>query len=331
MNMFIGELCCIFAYFYVRHRQRKQYGDLPTPEEQAAKLRGLSLTFNPLWFSLPAVMDLVASTLSYMGLVSVDASVMQIIACTILVWVAAFSFVFLKRRYELYQYVGLGAITIGVCIVAMKNVILGSSGGENSVFGIVCLVLSMVVTGATMVVEEKLFTRFYANPLLAVGTEGATGLGLYAIGLIVLYFVPCTPDPANGICPYGRVEDVPRAIREIMSSGPIAVSILVTIASLGAFNFLGLSLTKYASATHRGAVGAVRLFVVWIVCLGIGWEQFTAIQLTGYVVAVYGMAVYYGMIPLKPWELFCRRKEAEDEKRVALNASASTMDVEQQP
>ncbi len=329
MNMFIGELCFIFAYFYVRYRQRKQYGDLPTPEEQAAKLRGLSLTFNPLWFSLPAAMDLVASTLAYMGLISVDASVTQLVACTILVWVAAFSFVFLKRRYELHQYVGLGAITIGVCIVAMKSVILGSSGGENSTFGIVCLVLSMVATGATMVVEEKLFARFYASPLLAVGTEGATGLGLCSIGLIVLYFVPCTPDPANGICPYGRAEDVIRAIREIISTGPIAFSVLVTIASLGAYNFLGLSLTKYASATHRGAVGAVRLFVVWIVCLGIGWEQFTMIQLTGYIVAVYGMAVYYGMIPLKPWELFCMRKETENEKRIALNAStsASTMEV----
>ena len=320
MNMFVGEMCCIFAYFYVRHRQRKQYGGQLSPEEKEAVAKGLTLNYSPLWFVIPASFDIVSTTLMYIGLTSVNASVMQIINCTILVWIAVFSYIYLKRRYQPFQYIGLIILFTGVAVVTFDTITNagGSSENETKPFGVICLILSVIFGGMLMVAEEKLLSKFYAHPLQVVGTEGATGLLVYLILLFALYYVPCTPDKATSFCIYGRMEDVPRAIMEMGSSLALTVAVLITITSLGSFNFFGVSLTKCASATHRGAVNAVRPFTVWIVCLLIQWEKFSYLQLIGYLISVYGMLLYYSIIPLKFWTICAGKKEEEGDVKNSL-------------
>ena len=309
MNMFIGELCCIFGYFYVYRKQKKEHGNELTDEEKDAVSKGLSLTFNPLWFAIPAVFDIITSTLMYYGLVTVDASVMQIINCTILIWIAIFSIIYLKRKYTLQQYLGLGILVGGVTIVAVGAILTsneGSSKGshKNNILGVIALVVSVMFGGMLMVAEEKLLSKFYVHPLQAVGIEGASGLTIYIILLVVFYFIPCVPTP--GFCPYKRLEDAPRAIMEIGTNLKLFFLVIATVTSLGFFNYFGISLTKVASATHRGAVNAIRPFTVWIYCLIAGWEKFSWIQLLGYFIAVYGMLLYYGIIGLIPWR--CEKK-----------------------
>ncbi len=320
MNMFVGEMCCIFAYFYTRSKQKRQYGDSLSPDEQAAVNKGLILNYSPFWFAIPACFDALSTTLMYIGLNSVAASVMQIINCTVLVWIAVFSIIYLKRKYTAAQYVGLASLFIGVLIVAVGAIMnsKGSSSGQTTPFGVICLIISVILAGMLMVAEEKIFTKFYAHPLQVVGTEGATGLAIYTIALFVLYNIKCTPDPDSSFCPYGVMEDTPRALKEIFSNWTLLIAVIVTITSLGTFNFFGVSLTKYASATHRGAVNSVRPFTVWITCLLIKWEEFSVIQLIGYIVSVYGMVVYYGILPLNPANL-CKSKEeteGEDQKKM---------------
>lgn len=319
--MFIGEMFCIFAYLYSRYKQRKEYGDKLTEEEKEAVKKGLSLHFNPLWFVIPALFDVVSSTMMYIGLTSVNASVMQIISCTILVWIALFSYVYLGRRYKTFQYVGLCILFVGVGIVSCNSILNAESKGDNKPFGIIMLVLSMIFAALLMITEEKLLNKYYAHPLQIVGIEGTTGLFVYTIGMVVLYYIPCDMNPDT--CPYGRIEDAPRALKEIASSGVLLFWVVVTVISLGVFNFLGVSLTKYASATHRGAVNAVRPFVVWIACLVIQWEKFSTLQLLGYFVTVYGMLLYYGILPLKVWELFSHKKPEEAEGTKSLTESST--------
>eukprot|EP01022_Parablepharisma_sp_SALTPOND_P020203 TRINITY_DN3603_c0_g1_i2.p1 TRINITY_DN3603_c0_g1~~TRINITY_DN3603_c0_g1_i2.p1 ORF type:complete len:379 (+),score=15.68 TRINITY_DN3603_c0_g1_i2:454-1590(+) len=312
--MFVGELCCIVGYFYVRYRQRKEYGNELTPDEKEASGKGLILNYNPLWLAIPALFDCLASTLMYVALTSVDASVLQIINCTILVWIAIFSIIYLKRRYSLSQYIGLAALFAGVSLVAVGAMIRGGAEtGQTKPFGIICAILSVMFFGLQMVAEEKLLSIYYAEPLKMVGIEGGTGLAVYTVALFVLYYIPCTPDPDTAFCPYGVMEDVPRALRELGSNWLLVLTILATITSLGGFNYFGVSLTKYASATHRGAVNAVRPFTVWIVCLLVQWETFFYLQLIGYLISVYGMLVYYGILPLNIFNLCKSKPEPESE------------------
>eukprot|EP00826_Nyctotherus_ovalis_P021875 TRINITY_DN1713_c0_g3_i1.p1 TRINITY_DN1713_c0_g3~~TRINITY_DN1713_c0_g3_i1.p1 ORF type:complete len:315 (+),score=82.88 TRINITY_DN1713_c0_g3_i1:391-1335(+) len=303
--MFIGEMCCIFAFLFMYRRQKSAYGNKLTEDEKAALAKGISLKFNPLWFVIPACFDTLSSTLMYIGLASIDASVMQIINCTILIWIAFFSIIYLKRRYTLEQYVGLAALVIGVAVVAVGAITRGNKGmSSNSPFGIICSLLAVIFGGLLMVSEEKLLSVFYAHPLQVVGIEGAAGFGMFMVLLTIFYFIPC--QPTKNFCVYGRLEDTPRAIMEIGTNGPLFAMVLLAITSLGFFNYFGVSLTKYASATHRGAVNAVRPFTVWIFCLIVRWEVFSWIQLVGYLISVYGMLLYYGIVPLNP---FAKKKE----------------------
>ncbi len=303
--MFIGEFCCLFAYLWIRYQQRKKYGNELTEDEKKAQQEGLALKFSPFWFCIPAAFDICSSTLMYMGLTMVNASVMQIINCTMLVWTALFSYIYLKQRYLLVQYVGLITLFCGVILVGVGTIIssekkttLTEDSAGKEVLGVILLIVAMIFAGMLMVAEGKLLKMFYAHPLQIVGVEGATGLGAYIVILLVLYVLP------------GRIEDSPLALKQICSNGLLAFLVVATVSSLGTFNYFGVSLTKYASATHRAAVNAVRPFVVWIVCLIIRWEDFILLELFGYFVAVYGMLLYYKIVPLAFWTIF---KKAEPE------------------
>ncbi len=311
--MFFAEFCCLIAYFYTSWRSRANHED-SSAEEKAAVEAGQKLHYNPLWFCLPAFLDICGSTLVFVGILTVNASIMQLIMCTVLVWTAVFSCIMLKRRYEVFQYVGLSTLSAGVFIVALDTFWTTPEEGTTSSanpFGVICLVLGSAIAGLQMVVEEKLMMKYYAHPLMVVGLEGSAGIIVYSIALIVLYYVPCTTNTEN--CLYGRIEDVPRALREIASSWLLAFVVASSVVTISLYNLVGLSLTKNASATHRGAVMVAMPFVVWVICLVINWETFFLAQLVGYLVAVYGMMVYYEMIPLKIWKIFSKSDTTETE------------------
>ncbi len=308
-SVFMGETLCLTLYFYTRHQRDQKYGSRLAPDEKAAVARGLTLAYNPLVFGIPVVFAIVSNALSYIGLANVRASVMQITMCTMIAWTAAFSFVFLKRRYSKTQYLALAAMVAGVSIVGLDAMLYNTEKGESTLFGIVCVIFSMMFIAMFFVVEEKLLSRYYAPPLQVVGVEGAIGAAACMLGLVAMYYFHCTPDPSTHSCPYGRFEDVPRALKEIGSNIMLGVAVVMMILSLGTYNAFGVTLTKYASATHRVAVNAVRPFAVWIVSMALGWEKFSGLQLAGYIMAIYGMLLYYSLIPLKIWKLCVDHKE----------------------
>jgi len=299
MNMFIGEMCCIFVYFYLYRKQVREHGTELTEEEKKAVSKGLKLKFSPFWFSIPACFDFLASTMLYIALVIVDAGVVQIIACSTLIWVGIFSFIFLKRRYTVQQYLGMGILLVGVSIVAVSSTLLREGAtSQNHPFGIFIMILAVVFVGLLMVSEEMLLKVYYAHPLQIVGIEGATGLAMYCVLLFAFYFIRCNPDDDISFCPYGRLEDTPRAVMMLGMNPLLLITAVGTIGSLAFFNYFGVSLTKYASATHRGVINAIRPFSVWMISITLEWEQFKISVLIGYLIAVIGMLLYYGVIPL---------------------------------
>ncbi len=313
-TMFFAEFCCLIAYFCTSWRSRAKQEDSPSAEEKAAIEAGQKLHYNPLLFCMPAFIDVCGSTFTFVGILTVNASIMQLIMCTVLVWTAVFSCILLKRRYELFQYVGLSTLSTGVLIVALDTFWTAPEEGTTSgasPFGVICLILGSALAGLQMVVEEVLLMKYYVRPLMVVGLEGCAGLIIYSIALIVLYYIPCTTNTED--CLYGRIEDVPRALKEITSSWLLAFVVSAFVVTVSLYNLVGLLLTKYASATHRGAVMVAMPFAVWAICLAIDWETFFLAQLVGYLLAVYGMMVYYEMIPLKIWKIFSKSDMIADE------------------
>ena len=55
-------------------------------------------------------------------------------------------------------------------------------------------------------------------------------------------------------------------------------------------------MTKEMSATTRMVLDSVRTLVIWGVSLGVGWQEFHALQLLGFTILVVGMCVYNDLV-----------------------------------
>jgi len=75
---------------------------------------------------------------------------------------------------------GVGLVGIAI---SNKNADSGDSdsGSTTTVLGILLLLFAQCFTGGQFVVEEKLLSGYYLNPLYVVGLEGLWGCVIYAI------------------------------------------------------------------------------------------------------------------------------------------------------
>jgi len=311
MSPFFGMFPYVFIFFFIQYRDKEKYGNCLSPAELNSKRKGLSVIYNPLWFGFPIIFSTLSNILLSLGINNIQASIYQITMCTMLPWATFFSYIFLKKRYTVAQYFGIVMMILGISMVGFNSIMYDKTPGDNNWFGITCVTVSMLFYAAFFIAEEKLIRKFHSNPFQIIGIEGAFGIGSYTIILIILYFIKCTPDKSVKFCKHGRIEDTPIALSEIIDNPLLAMWVIITITSIGGYNGFGISLTKYASAVHRVAINTVRPFAVWIVCLLIGWEDFSWLQLFGFLITMYGMMLYYDFIPMKIWEVCTKKKESK--------------------
>ena len=90
----------------------------------------------------------------------------------------------------MHHYVSLliivGAVAgVGLVGIAISNKNADSgdsdSGSTTTVLGVLLLLFAQCFTGGQFVVEEKLLSGYYLNPLYVVGLEGLWGCSIYAI------------------------------------------------------------------------------------------------------------------------------------------------------
>ena len=123
--MFIGESCCMVVFLINRAKEiRANNGDISTsPAMREAEAQGLKTNINPLLIAIPAMCDVLASTLMFIALTMVDASVYQMMRGMIVFITALFSIIFLKRTLYRHHYTALGFIVGGIALVGVANVL----------------------------------------------------------------------------------------------------------------------------------------------------------------------------------------------------------------
>jgi drug/metabolite transporter (DMT)-like permease len=142
----------------------------------------LRTDINPLWLAVPASCDVIGSTLSFFALTMCAASVYQMIRGIIVLIVAGFARVFLKKPQYLHHLVSLGIIFLGVFLVGLASQLYKKEGEDNTSFvGIAMLLASQLFTGGLFITEEKILGDYYLDPLKVVGLEGMWGLCYYAV------------------------------------------------------------------------------------------------------------------------------------------------------
>ena len=133
--------------------------------------------------------DIVASSLFYIALTQVSASVYEILKGCVLLYVALFSWLFLGYKYNIKHYLSIASIFIGLILVVLSPYLLANKqidrSKSTSFFGCLCIVLSQLFSATQSIVEEKLLKGYHLDPFYVVGCEGAWGF------LIMCIILPC--------------------------------------------------------------------------------------------------------------------------------------------
>jgi drug/metabolite transporter (DMT)-like permease len=117
-------------YLYLRKRDPETFN----MRMLEAKTQGKEPTFNKFLLAIPAISDLVTSTLQYVALNFVAGSVYQMMRGGAIVTTFIFSIVFLKMKAQRNQIFGSLFALIGVFIVGASSLIFSSSsdsGGDT--------------------------------------------------------------------------------------------------------------------------------------------------------------------------------------------------------
>lgn len=161
--------------------------------------------FRVLLLSLPAICDILGTTLMNAGLLLVAASIYQMTRGALVLFVGLFSVLFLKRRLHLFQWISLVGVVLGVAVVGLAGAIWpdqhkkipGDDGAHAdevgadallAIVGVLMIAGAQIFTATQFVLEEYLLERSTIDPIRVVGWEGIFGFTVTLLGMIVLHF-----------------------------------------------------------------------------------------------------------------------------------------------
>lgn len=122
--MFIGKLLCLPIFYMIKWVELKKYGSEGNlPSVIQAKAMGKKTEVNKLLFLIPASFDMLGSTLLFVALTIISASVYQMLKGVLVISATVYSMIFLKRRYYRHHWTALTTVIIGVVLVGMSSII----------------------------------------------------------------------------------------------------------------------------------------------------------------------------------------------------------------
>ena len=125
--MFAGELLC-FAFLGVKlwlDKRAAVQQEITSPGANMARQVKMKTNINPLLLAIPATCDVCGTTLMFVALIMVPASVYQMMRGLIVPITALFSVVFLKRKQYRHHWTGIVLIVFGVAEVGYVAITAG--------------------------------------------------------------------------------------------------------------------------------------------------------------------------------------------------------------
>jgi drug/metabolite transporter (DMT)-like permease len=297
LQMFIGEMGCWLViaahslYKRVQERRTKQSGYFSIPSSTDPLLvnneepdeddedaysddplaTSLTLThdgrltlggWKVAYLAMPAICDILGTTLMNVGLLFVAASIYQMTRGALVLFVGLFSVWFLKRRLGLYKWFALFVVVSGVAVVGLAGALAKDkkatpsallsmqeylmapvsdvsglaeaapipelSVAVKTIIGISMIAGAQIFTATQFVIEERIMEKYSIEPLKAVGWEGIWGFLVTAIGMVVLHFAY-----GNTAAGKGGYFDMNEGLWEVMHYRAIAVSSVLIMISIG--------------------------------------------------------------------------------------------------
>jgi len=340
LQMFLGEMLCFLPVLYTTVASYWRTPSVHLPDESSddtledfsesqktpqEKLTGRRILL--LW--LPALCDLTGTTLMNVGLLYTPVSIYQMTRGALVLFVGILSVLFLHRKLYLYQWVSLLTVMAGVSLVGFSGSLIKDTlhpiapslvklldsipvtappanepidqpEATRVVIGVFFILFAQIFTATQFVVEEKILGRYSVPPLLAVGYEGL--FGTISV-LILMPLLPLIKLPADS--PAEAWFDLVRGWHQLIGTPSVLYSGIIVACSIALFNYFGLSVTKYVSATARSLTDTCRTLAIWIVSLLLGWEilmwPISLLQVVGFGLLVYGTFLFNNLVQPPPF------------------------------
>lgn len=313
--MFLGMTFCLpLAYFNEWHQKRKSQvvtDSAAQPLLAGEVSEGSSIDTGKhselkqvLLLSIPTFFDLIATVLMNVGLLSITASVYQLLRGAEMLFAALFAVVFLKRSLNRYHFTGIACCITGIALVGLSSILSGEGSASHPVsrdamiLGMGLVVASQCVQAAQITFEDFFMADMNIPPLKIVGFEGLFGaIGMLAIMLPIVQRLPGTDGQ-------GLHEDSVDTWHMITHSSSIPVILSLDMVALLMYNVSGMCVTGHLGAVFRTVLETTRTLFVWLVDLllfytplGLGklgesWNAYSWLQAAGFIVLVVGTIVY---------------------------------------
>ena len=98
-----------------------------------------------------------------------------------IIFTAALSILFLKKRLFRHHWTSIAFIFIGLILVGVAVLTSATSSIETKPLGIIILLVAAAFSSCLYVVEEKLLGSYELDPLKVVGFEGLWGVIMWCI------------------------------------------------------------------------------------------------------------------------------------------------------
>lgn len=288
-----------------------------------------------LILSIPATCDLITTTLNIFGLIYINVSIFQMLRGAQIIFTAILSVISLKRRLKCYEIFGIIIITLSLTLIGFASMYIPSSdinekGEERSIneklFGTFLVIAAQIFFAIQIVTEEYLLHIKFKDKLGALEVTGNEGL----CGLIIttLFFFPFAfACPGNDPSPMkkGSLENLWDTILNVYNKPILLVIFIFFIIFAGSFNILCMCVVAFSSSLNQVIIDALRTLLIWICMLisykiglpfGEQWNQYSLIELSGFVLLVTGNFIFNGILMLP-----CLNYNFKEEETLLYNAS----------
>jgi drug/metabolite transporter (DMT)-like permease len=152
LGMFFGEFACYFVYLFDRWNAKRE----------GRVFLDATPGYNPLLFWGPALCDVFATSIMYLGLVFISSSVYQMMRGLVVLFVCLISKFILKKTFPPFKWLGVFCILLGAAFVGMVAVLYAPSdnGGNNQAFGICCVIVAVFIQAVQVTLEEKFINQW---------------------------------------------------------------------------------------------------------------------------------------------------------------------------
>jgi drug/metabolite transporter (DMT)-like permease len=192
--------------------------------------------------ALPAICDILGTTLMNAGLLLVAASIYQMTRGALVLFVGLFSVIFLRRHLHAFQWLSLMGVVVGVGLVGLAGaiqpdkkpgVVDGAGSGVHPdalsvIIGVLMIAGAQIFTATQFVLEEWILERSAIEPIRVVGWEGLFGFLVTLLGMVILHLaIGRTPGGKGG--PFDMVE----GWRQFWEYKSVFVSSILIMISIG--------------------------------------------------------------------------------------------------